>query len=113
MVRTLASRPRPTAVCRRSLLQGAQAFFSGRYQDAVTQLEASPAAIRSAASGVRLQAQLLRAAALFSAWALDREQDDQRRQAAVRRWPNAGGSRRSSSRMRRFSRRGSSGFTRA
>jgi hypothetical protein len=64
------------------LLQGAQAFFAGRYQDAVTQLEALrlPAA---ASSAVRLQAHLLRAAALFSAWAVDREQDEARRQAAA------------------------------
>lgn len=64
------------------LLQGARAFFAGRYQDAVTQLDALRLA-QDASSPVRLQAHLLKAAALFSGWALDREQDERRRQAAA------------------------------
>ena len=82
MVRTYGKQAAADSGVPPDLLQGAQAFFSGRYQDAVTQLESLrlPA---GASSGVRLQAHLLRAAALFSTWALDREQDDQRRQAAA------------------------------
>ena len=82
MVRTYGQQAAADSGVPPDLLQGAQAFFSGRYQDAVTQLEALRLP-SGASSGVRLQAQLLRAAALFSTWALDREQDDRRRQAAV------------------------------
>ena len=111
MVRTYGQQAAADSGVPPDLLQGAQAFFSGRYQDAVTQLEALR--LPSGASsgfGCRRSCFVPRRCFRPGRSTANRTIGGARLQS--RQWPNAGGSRRSSSRMRRCSRPGSCGFTR-
>jgi hypothetical protein len=67
----------------RALVDGARAYFAGRYADAAARLN-DPGLAQEQSDGVRLQVHLLRAAALFSDWAVNGEQsEDMRRRAAA------------------------------
>ena len=64
------------------LVAAARALFTGNYADARAQLDRLPETA-NASSALRFQTQLLRAAALYGAWAVGGEQDDALNRAAA------------------------------